>query len=83
MSASVAPYILNSTARFRLDGTEVALTRQMNNYLIPIFQFGMFSNDDIELHPGAPFSFNGRVHANGNIYVNGIVTFERQGHHRQ
>ena len=47
----------------------------MNNYLIPIFQFGMFSNDDIELHPGPPFSFNGRVHANGNIYVNGKVTF--------
>lgn len=75
LSASVAPYILNSRA-FSADGTEVALTRQMNNYLIPIFQFGMFSNEDIELHPGAPFSFNGRVHANGNIYVNGIVTFQ-------
>jgi hypothetical protein len=75
LSASVAPYILNSRA-FSADGTEVALTRQMNNYLIPIFQFGIFSNEDIELHPGAPFSFNGRVHANGNIYVNGIVTFQ-------
>ncbi len=75
LSASVAPYILSSRA-FRDDGTEVALTRQMNNYLIPIFQFGMFSNDDLSLHPGAQFSFNGRVHANGNIYVNGIVTFE-------
>jgi type II secretory pathway pseudopilin PulG len=74
LSASVAPYVLNSRA-FSADGTEVALTRQMNNYLIPIFQFGMFSNDDIELHPGPPFSFNGRVHANGNIYVNGNVSF--------
>ncbi len=75
LSASVAPYILNSRA-WADDGTEVALTRQMNNYLIPIFQFGMFSNDDIELHPGPPFSFNGRVHANGNVYVNGDVTFQ-------
>ena len=74
LSASVAPYVLSSMATFT-DGTEVALTRQMNNYLIPIFQFGMFSNDDIELHPGPPFSFNGRVHANGNIYVNGNVSF--------
>ncbi|HEV7681547.1 MAG TPA: hypothetical protein VGO68_05460 [Pyrinomonadaceae bacterium] len=74
LSASVAPYIL-STQATAADGTQVALTRQMNNYLIPIFQFGMFSNDDIELHPGPPFSFNGRVHANGNIYVNGEVTF--------
>src|SRR6185295_7882438 len=74
LSASVAPYVLSSQAT-AVDGTQVALTRQMNNYLIPIFQFGMFSNDDIELHPGPPFSFNGRVHANGNIYVNGNVSF--------
>lgn len=74
LSASVAPYILSSRA-FSADGTEVALSRQMNNYLIPIFQFGMFSNEDIELHPGPAFSFNGRVHANGNIYVNGNVSF--------
>jgi hypothetical protein len=74
LSASVAPYVLSSQAT-AADGTQVALTRQMNNYLIPIFQFGMFSNDDIELHPGPPFSFNGRVHANGNIYVNGNVSF--------
>lgn len=76
LSASVAPYILNTTARSTIDGTEISLSRQMNNYLIPIFQFGMFSNDDLSLHPGAPFSFNGRVHANGNIYVNGIVSFQ-------
>lgn len=74
LSASVAPYLLSSRATAP-DGTEVALSRQMNNYLIPIFQFGMFSNEDIELHPGPPFSFNGRVHANGNIYVNGNLTF--------
>lgn len=74
LSASVAPYVLSSQAT-AADGTQVALTRQMNNYLIPIFQFGMFSNGDIELHPGPPFSFNGRVHANGNIYVNGNVSF--------
>jgi hypothetical protein len=75
LSATVAPWVLSSMAINDADGTEVALTRQMNNYLIPIFQFGMFSNDDIELHPGPAFSFNGRVHANGNIYINGNVSF--------
>jgi hypothetical protein len=74
LSASVAPYILSSMAT-GVDGTEVALTRSMNNYLIPIFQFGMFSNRDIEIHPGPAFAFNGRVHANGNIYVTNNVTF--------
>ena len=47
----------------------------MNNYLIPIFQFGMFSNEDLEIHPGPDFVFNGRVHANGNLYLNGNVKF--------
>jgi hypothetical protein len=74
LSASVAPYVMNSQAT-AADGTQVALTRQMNNYLIPIFQFGIFSNEDVELHPGPAFAFNGRVHANGNIYVNGNVSF--------
>ena len=74
LSASVAPYILSSMAT-GVDGTEVALTRSMNNYLIPIFQFGMFSNRDIEIHPGPAFAFNGRVHANGNIYVTNNMTF--------
>lgn len=73
--ASVTPYVLDCTGRQMSSDTEVRLQRKINNYLIPIFQFGMFSNKDIELHPGPAFSFNGRVHANGNIYVNGNVTF--------
>lgn len=73
--ASVSPYLLRSTATKTNTGTQVALEREMNNYLIPLFQFGMFSNEDISLHPGPAFSFNGRVHANGNIYINGNVKF--------
>lgn len=72
--ATVKPFTLTSTAT-AIDGTQVTLTRNMNNYLIPLFQFGMFSDDDIELHPGATFTFNGRVHANGNVYVAGLVKF--------
>ncbi|MCM3873042.1 MAG: hypothetical protein ND895_20355, partial [Pyrinomonadaceae bacterium] len=71
--ASVKPYVVTSRATWTQDGTSVALTRTMNNYLIPLFQFGMFSDNDIELHPGATFNFNGRIHANGNIYLAGLV----------
>jgi hypothetical protein len=73
LKASKNPYVLTATAN--LNGTECSLSRQMNNYLIPLFQFGMFSDEDIELHPGPQFTFNGRVHANGNVYVSGAVTF--------
>jgi hypothetical protein len=75
MIATVTPYILTSTARHINTGSQVTLQRTMNNFLIPIFQFGMFSNEDLELHPGPAFAFNGRVHANGNIYVSGTTTF--------
>jgi Tfp pilus assembly protein PilX len=74
LTASVTPYVLTTTAN-SIHGTQVSLRRQMNNYLIPIFQFGMFSNEDMEIHPGPQFTFNGRVHANGNLYFNGNVTF--------
>ncbi len=73
LTASVAPYTLNTTATSAT--AQVNLTRTMNNYLVPIFQFGMFSNEDMEIHPGPQFTFNGRVHANGNLYLNGNVRF--------
>ena len=71
--ANLKPYTLITTAQSSMG--QCKLTRDMNNYLIPLFQFGMFSDEDIELHPGPAFTFNGRVHANGNIYVNGSVKF--------
>src|SRR6266480_3098682 len=74
LNASVNPYTLTTRAT-AADGTQVALTRQMNNYLIPIFQFGVFTDKDLEFWPQPPMTFNGRIHANGNIYLGGDVTF--------
>src|ERR1700738_1552372 len=71
--ANLKPYTLTATAQSSM--AQCKLSRDMNNYLIPLFQFGMFSDEDIELHPGPAFTFNGRVHANGNIYVSGSVKF--------
>ncbi len=75
LNATVVPYVLTSTAKLSRTDTEVTLQRNINNYLVPLFQFGLFSDEDIELHPGPPFYFNGRVHANGNLYLNGDTTF--------
>lgn len=74
LTASVSPFILTSTAT-RCDGTQVKLQRNINNYLIPLFQFGTFSDGDLEFWPQPPMTFNGRVHANGNIYFGGDITF--------
>lgn len=75
LTATVAPYKLDATAKTDKCGAEVQLRREINNYLIPLFQFGVFAEKDLEIFPGPPFTFNGRVHANGNIYVQGDVKF--------
>lgn len=67
--ASIVPYKMSSTATNFGTRSEVKLEREFNNYLVPLFQFGMFSNDDIEIHPGPLMTFNGRIHSNRNIYA--------------
>lgn len=60
---------IDSTAESKTGGGEVRLTRTLNNYTIPIFQFGIFYDDPMEHHPGPAFAFGGRVHSNGDIYL--------------
>lgn len=67
--ASIVPYKMTSTATNYGTRSEVKLQREFNNYLVPLFQFGMFSNEDIEIHPGPLMTFNGRIHSNRNIYA--------------
>lgn len=50
-------------------GTQVQLTRNILNNRIPIFQFGIFYNDDLELFRPPRFSFGGRVHSNRHFFV--------------
>ena len=76
--ASVNPYLMDTTVRQTTTGAEVHLQRRINNYLIPIFQFGMFSNEDIELYPLPSMAINGRVHANGNIYASASTSMTFQ-----
>jgi hypothetical protein len=73
--ASVSPYLLTSTATHTPTGTQVKLALNFNNYMIPLFQFGTFGDKDLEFWPQPPMTFNGRVHANGNIYFGGDITF--------
>ena len=37
---------------------------------IPIFQFGVFYEKDLEIHNGPRLDFEGWVHTNGNLYLN-------------
>lgn len=60
---------LRTTATDTTTGVQAQLTRNILNNRIPIFQFGIFYNDDLELFRPPRFSFGGRVHSNGNFFV--------------
>lgn len=60
---------IDSVAEDKYNGVEVALRRKFFNNLIPIFQFGIFYEDDLEFHPGPRFDFGGRVHSNRHIFM--------------
>lgn len=48
---------------------------------IPLFQFGVFYGKgvDLEIAPGPPMMFNGRVHANSDMYLkNDSMTFDAE-----
>jgi len=37
--------------------------------LVPLFQFAVFYEPDLEIHPGPFMTLEGRVHANGNLWL--------------
>jgi hypothetical protein len=69
--AAIIPYKMTSTAILKqgFSGAKVKLERDFNNYLVPLFQFAIFSNEDLEFAPGQFLTINGRVHTNKNLYA--------------
>lgn len=61
-------WLLNCLVTHRATDVKVNVQRYFLNNRIPIFQFGIFYDDDMEFHPGPRFDFGGRVHSNSNIF---------------
>jgi len=60
-------------------GTRSRLVQLVEYLEVPLFQFGVFYGKgvDLEIAPGQPMTFNGRVHSNSNIYArNDSVKFD-------
>lgn len=60
---------LRTTATDTISNSQVELTRNILNNRIPIFQFGVFYEDDLELFRPPLFSFGGRVHSNRHFFI--------------
>lgn len=60
---------IDVTARESTLGVESQVRRRFLNDRIPLFQFGMFFEDDLELNRPPLFTFGGRVHTNQNLFI--------------
>jgi PilX N-terminal len=69
MSGLITPFTLTVSARTTATGSEVKLTRQVQVVSIPVFQFGIYSDSDLSFFNGPQFSFGGRTHTNGNLWL--------------
>jgi Tfp pilus assembly protein PilX len=68
LTAEIIPLTLKVNAT-RTGGASVNMTRGVEVALIPVFQFGVFSDSDLSYFAGPNFNFQGRVHTNGNLFL--------------
>ncbi|PYU18207.1 MAG: hypothetical protein DMG30_28730 [Acidobacteria bacterium] len=64
----MTPYTIQVTSRTGF-GSEVRLQRDVQTVAIPVFQFGVFSTNDLDYFAEPNFNFGGRVHSNGNLWL--------------
>jgi Tfp pilus assembly protein PilX len=69
LQAFVRPYKISSTAYDSAHNTSVVLEEWFEVASVPIFQFAVFYDNDLEIAPGANMTVSGRVHSNGNLYL--------------
>ena len=68
LSALVERYEITSEAGTGTASAKVVLSAE--DYLIPLFQFAVFYEDDLEIHPGPGMAFNnGWIPSNSDIYL--------------
>ncbi|MBA2667276.1 MAG: hypothetical protein H0U69_09625 [Trueperaceae bacterium] len=61
------------------DRPEARLEMVFRSRLVSMFQFAAFYDKDLEILPGPSMTLNGRVHANGDLYLNAENTLSING----
>ncbi len=69
LTAFVQTYRVTSTATEAKTNAKSTVTIDVEDQLIPIFQFGVFYNSILEIFPGANMTFTGWIHSNGDLYL--------------
>ena len=69
----ITHYVVTVTARASggvVGGAaEVRMRREVQTVAVPVFQLGIYSENDLSFFAGPDFDFGGRVHTNQNAYL--------------
>jgi len=65
----VKTFTINSVGVDNNNAVAVELEMQMTDALVPIFQFAVFYENDLEIAPGPDMTLSGRVHTNKDMYL--------------
>jgi len=68
----VQPYELEASVS--LDGVREVARTIVNVERMPLFQFAVFYDSDLEIHAGPDLTLRGRVHSNADMYLGGGAT---------
>lgn len=63
-------YSVYSIAKGAQGQTESILQLKFKNRLVPLFQFAVFYDKDLEIAPGATMNLSGPIHTNADLYLN-------------
>lgn len=78
LSAFETPYTVMSTA-YNASGKPEAITNvTFRSRLVPLFQFAIFFDKDLEFSNTAQLDLTGPVHSNGNIFLDSDLTLHGQ-----
>ncbi len=77
LNSITTPYTMTVQASgVNSDTGTVRLAQVLQDQQIPLFQFGVYYDGDLEIFPGSPMTFNGRIHSNAHIYLGGESTVD-------
>jgi hypothetical protein len=65
----VKTFEITSEAVGNPDPVKAKIVQVMDDALVPIFQFAVFYQNDLEIYPGPAMTLGGRVHTNGDMYL--------------
>ncbi len=67
--ALVKNFTLTADATDMASGAKTRIVQEVQDALIPLFQFAVFYESDLEIYPGPNMTLGGRVHSNLDMYL--------------